>query len=80
MMDTPHEITGPVNLGNPEELTIRRLAEIVADTVGTPILESPRALPTDDPARRQPGITLPKALLGRAPTVPLRKGIVRTLR
>ena len=80
MMDTPHEITGPVNLGNPGEFTIRELAEIVAETVGTPILESPRALPTDDPARRQPDITLAKALLGWAPTVPLREGIVRTSR
>jgi UDP-glucuronate decarboxylase len=80
MMDTPHEITGPVNLGNPGEFTIRELAEIVADTVGTPILESPRALPTDDPARRQPDITLAKALLGWAPTVPLKEGIVRTSR
>jgi UDP-glucuronate decarboxylase len=76
MMDTHHEITSPVNLGNPEEFTIRGLAKTIADTAGTPILKSPRALPTDDPARRQPGITLAKALLGRAPTVPLREGIV----
>jgi UDP-glucuronate decarboxylase len=79
MMDTPAEVTGPVNLGNPGEFTIRELAELVAELTdsGSEITYLP--LPTDDPVRRRPDITRATELLGWTPTIPLREGLGRTI-
>ncbi len=67
------------NLGNPEEVTLLELAEIVTSLVGTPPDVVHLALPQDDPTRRQPDIRKAQAGLGWTPTVPLREGLRRTI-
>ncbi len=69
----------PVNIGNPNEFTVRQLAELVVELTGSksPIISHP--LPTDDPKVRKPDITKARALLGWEPTVQLREGLVRTI-
>ncbi|MHC4101209.1 MAG: UDP-glucuronic acid decarboxylase family protein [Planctomycetota bacterium] len=80
MMDAPDDFPGPVNLGNPDEFTIRQLAEQVKELTGSAsqIVQS-RDLPEDDPLQRQPDITLAKRRLGWEPKVPLREGLQRTI-
>jgi UDP-glucuronate decarboxylase len=78
LMESPASITGPINLGNPVEFTIRELAELVvaeAKSSSTFILQP---LPQDDPKQRQPDITLARERLGWAPKVPLRDGLKPT--
>jgi UDP-glucuronate decarboxylase len=79
LMNTPDEVTGPVNLGNPVEFTIRELAEqVLAQTRSqSPLLQEP--LPQDDPRQRQPDIDLARQLLGWEPAVPLADGLERTI-
>jgi UDP-glucuronate decarboxylase len=79
LMATDPSVTGPVNLGNPKEFTIRQLADVIRDVVGSavPIVELP--LPRDDPRQRQPDITLARALIGWEPTIQLRQGIEATV-
>jgi dTDP-glucose 4,6-dehydratase len=69
----------PVNIGNPNEFTVRQLAELVMELAGSksPIIAHP--LPTDDPKVRQPDIARARALLGWEPTVQLREGLTRTI-
>jgi len=71
--------TGPINIGNPGEFTIRQLAELVLELTGStsPIVHEP--LPVDDPTQRRPDITKARELLGWEPTVALREGLVRTI-
>jgi dTDP-glucose 4,6-dehydratase len=72
-------LMGPVNIGNPDERTVLELAQLVLELSGS---ESPitfEALPTDDPARRRPDITLAMSELGWHPTIDLRDGIARTI-
>lgn len=76
---TPDEITGPINVGNPAEFTIRQLAETVLRMTGSRSRIKVRPLPPDDPRQRRPDVTLAKALLGWAPTVPLERGLERTI-
>ena len=80
LMETPDEVTGPVNLGNPVELTVRDLAERIVALCGAPreLIEY-RPLPQDDPARRCPDISLARSLLGWQPQVPLEDGLRRTI-
>ena len=80
MMAGPDDFPGPVNLGNPDEFTIRQLAEAVVELTGSAsgVVES-RALPQDDPMHRQPDITLARQKLGWEPTVALRDGLKRTI-
>ena len=78
LMETPG-ITGPINLGNPEEFTMIQLAELVREMTGTNSEIRYEPLPKDDPVRRRPDITLAKQLLGWEPTVPLRKGLRLTI-
>lgn len=74
----PEGVTGPINIGNPEERTILELAELVRTMVGkVEITFEP--LPQDDPTKRKPDITLAGQTLGWAPRVPLREGLTRTL-
>ena len=78
LMETGDGVVGPVNLGNPEEFTIRQLAEIVVDITGSASKIVHRPLPTDDPKQRQPEISKAQELLGWRPTVPLRVGLMKT--
>jgi UDP-glucuronate decarboxylase len=79
LMDSGDEMTGPVNLGNPNEFTIRELAErIVALTESSSQLIT-RPLPQDDPRQRQPDISLARSALAWQPTVELAQGLPRTI-
>ena len=71
--------TGPMNLGNPEEFTIRQLAELVRDRIDPelPLIEKP--LPQDDPRQRRPLIDLARQQLGWQPTVSLEQGLSPTI-
>ena len=80
LMGTPHEVTGPVNLGNPREFTILELAEKVFETCGGGrggIVHKP--LPHDDPTQRQPDITQARDVLRWQPRVPLEEGLAHTV-
>lgn len=79
MMNGPDDFIGPVNLGNPDEFTIRELAELVIQLTGSTSRIQYAPLPADDPARRRPDITLAQTRLGWRPTVPLREGLMRTI-
>lgn len=79
MMDTDDSITGPINLGNPNEFTIKQLAELVVELTGTKskIIYQPAA--QDDPQQRQPVIDKAKAILNWEPTIQLREGLEKTI-
>ncbi|MBP2232958.1 UDP-glucuronate decarboxylase [Azospirillum agricola] len=79
-MDTPPEVTGPVNLGNPGEFTMLELAEHVIRLTGSNSRIVHKPLPQDDPKQRRPDITKAKDLLGWEPTIPLEDGLERTIR
>ncbi len=79
LMDTAEEVTGPVNLGNPQEFTILELAEKVKDLTGSRSEIVFRPLPQDDPLQRRPDITRARELLGWEPVVPLEKGLEKTI-
>jgi dTDP-glucose 4,6-dehydratase len=72
------DLTGPVNIGNPDEYTISELATSIVELLGSasPIVHL--ALPADDPTRRRPDITLARSALGWEPTTPLTDGLART--
>ena len=72
-------LTGPVNIGNPDERTVFELAQLVLELSGSDSPITFEALPTDDPARRRPDITLAMSELGWRPTIDLRDGIARTI-
>jgi UDP-glucuronate decarboxylase len=78
-MNTSDEVTGPMNLGNPVEFTIRQLAELVVELVGTPSRLVYKPLPSDDPRQRQPDITLARETLNWEPRVALREGLIETI-
>ena len=79
LMNTPAEVTGPVNLGNPGELTMVELATKVLALVGADRPVEHHPLPADDPVRRQPDITRARQFLGWEPTTPLDEGLKRTV-
>ncbi len=79
MMNGPDGFIGPVNLGNPDEFTIRELAEQVIELTGSSSRIITMPLPADDPAQRQPDIRLAKQNLGWEPRVKLRDGLVKTI-
>ena len=79
MMETPADVTGPVNLGNPYEIPVRTLAERVVALTGSRSTIVHRPLPTDDPMQRCPDITLARQLLKWEPTVDLDDGLNRTI-
>ena len=78
LMNAPDEVTGPVNLGNPAELAIGKLAERIINIAGSPSPVEYGALPADDPMQRQPDIALAKKVLQWRPTVDLDEGLRRT--
>jgi UDP-glucuronate decarboxylase len=79
MMDTEVGFTGPVNLGNPGEFTIRQLAEEVLRQIGGKSKLVAKPLPSDDPKQRKPDITMAKAKLGWDPTVKLADGLAKAI-
>jgi UDP-glucuronate decarboxylase len=78
LMEHP-TLTGPVNVGNPNEFTIRELAEQVVAQTGSKSKIISKPLPSDDPKQRQPDISLAKKELGWAPTVELKEGLKKTI-
>jgi len=79
LMNTPDEITGPVNLGNPGEFTIRHLAEVVIEMTGSRSKIVSKPLPQDDPRHRRPDISQANQLLDWRPTVQLKRGLEQTI-
>lgn len=79
LMATPDEVTGPINIGNPVEMTIKELAEAVIDLTGSSSKLVHKALPQDDPIQRQPDIGLARSALGWEPQVALRDGLSKTI-
>jgi len=79
MMEGPDDFIGPLNLGNPDEFTIRQLAELIIELTGSDSKIVTRPLPSDDPRQRQPDITLARERLDWEPTVPLREGLDKTI-
>ncbi|MBR6323911.1 MAG: SDR family oxidoreductase [Victivallales bacterium] len=79
LMNTGDDVTGPVNVGNPGEFTIRELAEKVIQLTGSKSKLVFKPLPQDDPRQRKPDITLAKKVLGWEPKVPLEEGLKKTI-
>jgi UDP-glucuronate decarboxylase len=79
LMRSPDDFTGPVNLGNPQEFTIRQLAEKVIALTGSRSKLSFEPLPSDDPRQRRPDIALAKSALGWEPNVSLDQGLPKTV-
>ena len=79
MMNSEKGFTGPVNIGNPGEFTIKELAEMVVAKVGGSSKVVYEDLPSDDPTQRRPDITLAKTKLGWEPKVSLNEGLDKTI-
>ncbi len=79
LMNTGDDVTGPINLGNPDEFTIRELAEQVIALTGSKSRLAFLPLPQDDPRQRQPNVTKAETVLGWRPTIALKDGLVRTI-
>ena len=79
MMHTPNRVTGPVNLGNPEEFTVRELAELIIRITGSKSKIVYKPLPKDDPARRKPDVSLARELLDWTPGIALEEGLRHTI-
>ena len=79
LMESADGITGPINLGNPGEFTIKELAEQVIDLTGSASKMVHVELPTDDPKKRRPNINKAKEVLDWEPTIPLRDGLTKTI-
>jgi UDP-glucuronate decarboxylase len=79
LMNSPTEIAGPINIGNPRAFSIRELAENILAITGSKSKLVRRPLPDDDPKQRQPDITLAGKLLGWRPTVELAEGLQSTI-
>ena len=79
LMETSDDVTGPINLGNPVEFTIRQLAEQVVALTGSKSKIEFKPLPADDPKQRQPDITRARKTLDWEPKVPLEEGLKKTI-
>ena len=79
LMDSADHLTGPINIGNPAEFSIRELAEMVIAITGSRSKIVSLSLPPDDPRQRKPEITKAHNLLGWTPRTPLKEGLVRTI-
>ena len=80
MMNNQHNFTGPVNMGNPVEFTMKELAEKVIDLTGSSSSVVFKPLPQDDPMKRKPDISLAKSELKWEPRIMLEDGLVKTIR
>jgi UDP-glucuronate decarboxylase len=79
LMDTAADVTGPINLGNPVEFTIRELAELVIAMTGSTSRIVHHPLPTDDPRQRRPDISAAREILGWQPKTQLREGLKKAI-
>jgi UDP-glucuronate decarboxylase len=79
MMSSGSDVTGPINLGNPGEFTIKELADLVLAETGSKSTIEYLPLPQDDPTRRQPDISRARAVLHWEPTVPLVEGLRKSV-
>lgn len=79
MMDSPDEFTGPVNIGNPGEFSMRELAEQVVELTGSTSKIVNLPIPADDPRQRRPDLALAKKMLDWEPTIALREGLEKTI-
>lgn len=79
LMNSREDFTGPVNIGNPNEFTIRELAELVIELTGADSRIIYKPLPSDDPMQRQPDISLARKELGWEPKIQLREGLSHTI-
>ena len=79
IMDTEDDFTGPVNIGNPNEFTIRELADAVIELTGSKSEIISRPLPADDPVQRQPDISIAREKLDWEPTIQLEEGLQKTI-
>ncbi|MBV36159.1 MAG: NAD-dependent dehydratase [Rickettsiales bacterium] len=79
LMETPADVTGPMNLGNPRELTIRDLAEMVLAKTGSAVPLIFKPLPQDDPVQRRPDISFAKEVIGWEPKIGLEQGLDATI-
>ncbi len=79
LMQTEEEVTGPMNLGNPAEFSMRELADEVLRLTGSRSEVTQKPLPSDDPTRRRPDISYASAQMGWEPTTSLREGLERTI-
>ncbi len=79
LMETDDRVTGPINLGNPTEFSIRELAELVIELTGSASKLEFRPLPQDDPKQRKPDISRAQEALRWTPNMALREGLARTI-
>jgi UDP-glucuronate decarboxylase len=79
LMATDDSVTGPINLGNPDEFTIRQLAELVIEMIGSSSKIEQFPLPEDDPRQRQPDIRRARETLDWEPTIKLKDGLKKTI-
>jgi UDP-glucuronate decarboxylase len=79
LMGTEDSVTGPINLGNPDEFTIRQLAELVIEMTGSRSKIEQFPLPEDDPRQRQPDIRRARETLDWEPTIKLKDGLIKTI-
>jgi UDP-glucuronate decarboxylase len=79
MMNANDDVSGPINLGNPQEFTIKELAETIIKLTSSKSGLTKKALPQDDPLQRQPDITLAKQHLEWQPSIDLETGLTKTI-
>ncbi|MGY8998303.1 MAG: UDP-glucuronic acid decarboxylase family protein [Rhodospirillales bacterium] len=79
LMDAPDDVTGPINLGNPVEFTIKQLADLIIKMTGARIKIAFKELPEDDPLQRCPDISLAKEKLDWQPSIQLEQGLDKTI-
>ena len=79
LVDSPADVTGPINLGNPGEFTVAQLARMVLDMTGSKSRLVNCPLPADDPVQRRPDISRARSLLGWEPKIALKDGLQRTI-
>jgi len=79
MMNTPPDVIGPINIGNPAEFTIRELAETIIELTSSSSKLIFKPLPSDDPKQRKPDITKARTILNWKPKTELRDGLVKTI-
>ncbi len=75
LMNSPDEVTGPINIGNPHEMTVKDLAEMIIGLTGSKSELVFKPLPSDDPVQRRPDITKARTILGWEPKVPVEQGL-----
>jgi UDP-glucuronate decarboxylase len=79
LIESADEVTGPINIGNPVEFTIRQLAEIIIHLIGSRSRIVTQPLPLDDPKQRQPDIDMARKVLGWEPMIQLEEGLTKTI-